>query len=332
MFGGGRGSAVAGFVPQPNLRMVRWRAARAVADPVDLERASRSVHWRSPGGSPGRTLARARPGERGCAPLGRQLLKASMQRTQPDVLDGDGALCRWAELAAALGSSDVESVGGLVAGAREAVLMDEGLRRHRTSGAVWLPVVRELASGHGQAPGGQVGQPPPGQDQEAGVVGEAVQVALALVVAPGDEPVGALAHEVQAQRRQGMHEVGQRALRIDPRGRGGAWSRGWRGAGSPISPSACMGAIATRQEVSLNRPLAWHQRSARQARRERSVPVQSCSISPRINARSASQNVRAHQRWHTAARAGPPAQGASVGAGGARCRGPGLSGGGGATG
>ena len=56
-------------------------------------------------------------------------------------------------------------------------------------GAARMPVVRELAGGHGQDLGGQVGRPHPGQDQEAGVVDDAVQVALALVVAPADEPV-----------------------------------------------------------------------------------------------------------------------------------------------
>ena len=54
------------------------------------------------------------------------------KRIKPDVFDGDDLLMGWALLTAPSGFSDIDPVGGLIAGATMPGCSNEGFQQHRT--------------------------------------------------------------------------------------------------------------------------------------------------------------------------------------------------------
>ena len=60
------------------------------------------------------------------------------------------------QFAAPLGLSDVDPVGSLVAGAGEALGLDEGFQQNGSVSVAVLPVLGELTRGQGQQLGGEV--------------------------------------------------------------------------------------------------------------------------------------------------------------------------------
>ena len=81
-------------------------------------------------------------------------------------------------LARSLGLSDVDPVGSLVAGAGEALGLDEGFQQNGSVSVAVLPVLGELTRGQGQQLGGEVLGLDPGKDQETGVVDDQLKVPL----------------------------------------------------------------------------------------------------------------------------------------------------------
>jgi hypothetical protein len=65
-------------------------------------------------------------------PVAEVCSKVVLQRMNPDGFDRLGVAVEPVELATALRAAEIPPVGGLIAGAGEARLRDEGLDRHRT--------------------------------------------------------------------------------------------------------------------------------------------------------------------------------------------------------
>ena len=82
--------------------------------------------------------------------------------------------------------ADVLPVGGPVAGTGETLGIDEGLHEHRAVGVALLPMFGQGAGSQSKNLGGEILRADPGQDQEAGVVDDEVEVSRALRVAPAD--------------------------------------------------------------------------------------------------------------------------------------------------
>ncbi len=87
------------------------------------------------------------PGMRLGELLGQGRAKARGEREDPDALDGKGVEPVAVELAAALGVAEAEPVGGLVAGAGEALLFDEGLEEDGAVAVAREPVGGESSRG-----------------------------------------------------------------------------------------------------------------------------------------------------------------------------------------
>ena len=85
------------------------------------------------------------------------------------------------ELAPTLGGADVDPVGGWVAGARESVGVDKGLDQDGSVAVAGGPVVAETTGGERQELRGEVLRLDPGQDEKSGVVGDELEVGLALL-------------------------------------------------------------------------------------------------------------------------------------------------------
>ena len=77
--------------------------------------------------------------------------------------------------AAALGGAYIAPVGRPVAGAPESVYLHEGLQHEQAMAVLFLPVPPDTPGDDGKDVAGQVGNPHPRQDQEAGVVGQMLQ-------------------------------------------------------------------------------------------------------------------------------------------------------------
>ena len=89
------------------------------------------------------------------------------ERVDPDAFDRLGVTMQPIELATSLGVAQVLPVGGLVAGAREAGLFDEGFQQDRPVRITGMPVVREASGDQGEDARGEVTAPDPRQDEEA---------------------------------------------------------------------------------------------------------------------------------------------------------------------
>ena len=76
----------------------------------------------------------------------------------------------YVELAAALGVSDTQPVGRLIARSEETRALTERLEQDRAQGVAAFPVVREAAVELREQVRGEIGDAYPRQDEEAGVV------------------------------------------------------------------------------------------------------------------------------------------------------------------
>ena len=81
-----------------------------------------------------------------------------LERLEEDVLDGERVFVADIELAGPLGATDVDPVGGAIAGAAEAWRLAEGFQQHGTDAIALAPVVGELAGGESEQVGGEVGR------------------------------------------------------------------------------------------------------------------------------------------------------------------------------
>ena len=112
-----------------------------------------------------------------------------MERQEEDILDGRGVLIMSIEFATALGLTDMDPVGGTVAGTAEAAGFAEGFEQDGAEAVAMEPVVGEGAGGEGEQVGGEVRDAGPGQDQEAGMIDDEGEVAQAGGGVPADEAV-----------------------------------------------------------------------------------------------------------------------------------------------
>ena len=92
------------------------------------------------------------------------------ERVDPDAFDGLVVAMERVEFAAALGVPEILPVGGLVAGAGKARLLDEGLEQHGTIGIAGVPIIRQTPADQGKDSGSQIFAANPRQNQEARVV------------------------------------------------------------------------------------------------------------------------------------------------------------------
>ncbi len=121
------------------------------------------------------------------------------------------------ELAAAQGLAEVEPVGGAIAGAAEARGFAEGFQQDGAEVVAAVPVGGQAAFDLGEQVRGKVRDADPGQDQEASVIDDQRQVALAHGGGPADKAVagsgfpggGAEAEQGQGQAVAGVDEVAQ---------------------------------------------------------------------------------------------------------------------------
>ena len=138
-----------------------------------------------------------------------------MQGFEPDALHRQGRLAVHVELAAALGFSDTQPVGRLIARSEETRAVTERLEQDRAQGIAAFPVVREAALELREQVRGEIADAYPGQDEEAGVVDHEREVALAHRGAPADELIargglpgrGGEAEHGQRLAVVGTHEV-----------------------------------------------------------------------------------------------------------------------------
>ena len=109
-------------------------------------------------------------------------------------------------LGAALGLADGEPVGGAIAGAGETLRIDEGLDEDGLVAILLVPVGGQLADGQGQGVRGQMLDADPGQEQEARLRDDPMQLVSVLVGFPADPAVaagqreGALLEQHRAER------------------------------------------------------------------------------------------------------------------------------------
>jgi len=116
----------------------------------------------------------------------------SVERIDPDGLDGQQGLVFDIELSAARGLSEAKPVGSLVGGAAKALLLDEGFEQERPVTVLELPVGGDLPGGASQDGRGQIPAFNPRQDEESRIVHDPVQVLLALRRRPADIVVARL--------------------------------------------------------------------------------------------------------------------------------------------
>ena len=101
--------------------------------------------------------------------------KSRAQRINPDAFDGLCVAMQGVELAASLRVTEVLPVGGLVASAGEARLLDEGFEQDRTIRVASVPVLGQASADQGEDARGEILAVDPRQDEEAGIVDDEVQ-------------------------------------------------------------------------------------------------------------------------------------------------------------
>jgi hypothetical protein len=102
---------------------------------------------------------------------------------------GRALRCQNVELTAAVRIPEVLLVGGTVAGAGKARLLDEGFEQHQPIGVAGLPVIGQSSADQGEDARGEVFAVDSRQDEEAGIAHDEVQVALSLIGRPADDLV-----------------------------------------------------------------------------------------------------------------------------------------------
>src|SRR5208337_3040651 len=126
------------------------------------------------------------------------------------------------ELTAAGGLTDVSPVGGLVAGAAEAIRLHESLQQHRAITVALLPVVGQLAGDVAEDFRSHALRLHPGQDQKARVVDDQMHSQAPLLGAPADELITGLSFPgggAKAQQRDKAAIDGNEVAQLRPRER-----------------------------------------------------------------------------------------------------------------
>jgi hypothetical protein len=100
-------------------------------------------------------------------PVAQLPLEVACERIDPDAFDGLSVAMQSIELAATLRIAEVSPVGGLVAGAGKAWLLDEGFEQDRPIGVAGLPVIGQPSAHQGEDARGEVLAVHPRQDEEA---------------------------------------------------------------------------------------------------------------------------------------------------------------------
>src|ERR1019366_5649482 len=138
------------------------------------------------------------------------------ERINPDALDGLCVAMEGIELAASLGITQVLPVGGFVASAGEARLFDEGFEQDGAIRVASVPVFGQASADQAEGARGEVATGNPRQDEEAGVIDDEVQMALALLAAPADGLIARLGFPGAGAEAEhgddfsgGAHEVAQ---------------------------------------------------------------------------------------------------------------------------
>ncbi len=104
------------------------------------------------------------------------------------------------ELATAQGLAEVEPVGGAIAGAAEARGFAEGFQQDGPEVVAAVPVGGQAAFDLGEQVRGKVRDTDLGQDQEAGMVDDPRQVALAHSGGPADKAVAGSGFQAAAPK------------------------------------------------------------------------------------------------------------------------------------
>ena len=112
-----------------------------------------------------------------------------MEGIEEDVFDWEDLPMLEFEFTASLGLADAYPVGGPVAGAVEAVFLNEGFEENGAVLVALFPIVRETFGDRGKDAGGEVLGMDPGEDEKAGVVDNQMEVLCALLRVPADEAV-----------------------------------------------------------------------------------------------------------------------------------------------
>ena len=102
--------------------------------------------------------------------------EVARERIGPNALDRLGIAMACVELATALGVAEILPVRGLVAGACEARLRNEGFEQDRAKGVARVPVLGQASAGQGAGARSKIMTVIPRQDADARVVDDAVQV------------------------------------------------------------------------------------------------------------------------------------------------------------
>src|SRR5690349_18424566 len=90
------------------------------------------------------------------------------------------------------GLSNMDPVGGPIAGSSKALRVDQGFQQQGTIPISDLPVVRELPGAQGQDLAGESFDADRGQNQETAIIDDPLQVALALLITPSNPSVARL--------------------------------------------------------------------------------------------------------------------------------------------
>ena len=116
-------------------------------------------------------------------------LPVSVQRADEDGLDWHAGGSQAVVFAPAASITEVGPVGGLVAGAGKAVFLDEGFGENDGMAVALEPVLAKTLGGKRKEPGGEVSNPCPRQDEEAGVVDEEMEALPTFLRGPADEAI-----------------------------------------------------------------------------------------------------------------------------------------------
>ena len=138
------------------------------------------------------------------------------ERIDPDAFDRLCVAMQGVELAASLRVAEVLPVGGFVASAGKARLFDEGFEQDWAIRVASMPVLGQASADQGEDAGGEVTAMDPRQDEEARVIDDEVQMALALLAAPADGLIARLGFPGAGAEAKhgddfacGAHEVAQ---------------------------------------------------------------------------------------------------------------------------
>ena len=108
-------------------------------------------------------------------------LEIACERVDPNAFDGLSVAMQGVELATALRVAEVLPVGGLVAGAGTARLLNEGFEQDRTIGVAGMPVGGLTPADQGEDSRSKVFAVDPRQDEKTGVIDDEMQAAPRII-------------------------------------------------------------------------------------------------------------------------------------------------------